>query len=217
MRFLVTLIAVFFSVAALAQEPFKLAVLGDSLASGYRLSVDESFYHQLQNALQDEGFDITVLNDSKVGGTSQYGKDQLNSLLLQNPNAVILELGINDALQGWSIDITQQNLQDIISQLKFNKIPVMLVGMEAPLTQPATYRKDFRDMYLKLADENDLILYPFFMKGLWHETNPLLSNPAYFLGDTVHPSRFGVELMVQNITPTVVEFLTPVYQAWEKR
>ncbi len=47
-------------------------------------------------------------------------------------DGVILELGANDALRGLAPEDTKKNLDAILARLKERKIPVLLVGMQAP-------------------------------------------------------------------------------------
>ena len=78
--------------------------------------------------------------------------------------------------------------------------------MEAPAAAPVAYRNAFRNMYRSLADQNHLILYPFFMNGLWNQDGSH-KDMSYFLQDNAHPSAIGVKIMTDNIAPTVEQFI----------
>ena len=184
----------------------RLMVFGDSLSVGHNLPQEDSFYFQLEKSLQADGFDVKVLNYSKSGETSAGGMAKMSGALEMSPDAVLLELGINDALHGMDVATTQQNLQAIISSFKKANIPVMLIGMEAPVLMDLPYRTAFKSMYQTLARENGLMLYPFFMEGLWN-TNGSHKDLAYFLSDLAHPSAQGVAIITKNILPTVEKFL----------
>ena len=189
-------------------KPYRLAVYGDSLAAGYRLMKQDSFCSRLETALKQKGYDIIVLNESRSGETTWGGVQRLPSLLEQKPDAVILELGINDAIRNFDLTITEENLKTIITRLRENHIPVLLVGMEAIILRIPKYRQDFKQMYQRLAKKYHLIFYPFFMKGIINMfVGKPIGIPENFLPDDLHPNAQGVQIMVDNILPTVERFL----------
>jgi len=194
-----------FSFAAWA-ETIQLMVFGDSLSAGHGLDAKDSFGSQLNKVLLEDGYDIKISNYSRSGETSSGGVKKLKKALAQNPNAVVIELGINDALQKVPLEETTKNLQTIITTFADNGIPVFLVGMEAPTTLSDKYRNGFRQMYADLALENELLLYPFFMAGLWKDDGTHVSLD-YFLADKVHPSVQGVSEIVRRIHPAIKQFL----------
>ena len=206
--FLALLSACIFSTSVWA-VPLKLMVFGDSLSVGHNLPQEDSFYFQLEKSLQTDGFEVHLLNYSKSGETSAGGLAKIEKALEMQPDAVLLELGINDALHGMKVASTQQNLQAIIVTFLNKKIPVLLIGMEAPVVMELPYRTAFRQMYQTLAQENHLILYPFFMEGLW-KNNGIHKDLNYFLPDLAHPSAQGVAIMTKNILPTVKKFLRSI-------
>ena len=63
-------------------------------------------------------------------------------------------------------------------------------------------------MYTELSRKNGLLLYPFFMKDVL-KFNPAKMNfdKTYLLSDDFHPNAEGINIMVKNILPTVIEFL----------
>ena len=209
MRFLLLAVSVvMWSMTAFA-APFKLAVFGDSLAAGYKLSATDAFYAKLEQALHAKGYkNIIVLNHSKSGETTSGGINRLSSLISDRPNAVLLELGINDAIRSMPVDGIERNLQRIIERLQQSGIPVMLIGMQVPPFQNPSYARAFNNMYEELARKNGLLLYPFFMKDVL-KFNPAKMNldKTYLLSDGFHPNAEGINIMVKNILPTVIEFL----------
>ena len=92
---LITVLALLlFGPAALAQqEPVKLLALGDSLVAGYGLSAAASFTTKLQQALQNEGFNVSVINGGVSGDTSAGGLARMDWLLSDIPDAALIELG----------------------------------------------------------------------------------------------------------------------------
>lgn len=199
-------VSMFIGLSAVA-APLKLLVFGDSLSAGHNLDAKDSFCMQLKNVLTEKGYEIEVLSHSKSGETSLGGSKRIRSALAKRPDGVILQLGINDAFRQVPVEKIKANLQKLISGFKKAGIPVFLVGMEAPMDMPQEYRDAFRKMYTDLALENELLLYPFFMNGLWKEDGTHVSE-EYFLKDKIHPSAKGVKIMVKNILLGVEQFIS---------
>ena len=209
MRFIVFMVGMLlsWSVGAVTGD-FKLMVYGDSLAAGHRLPAADAFYTQLEKALVDKGYRVSVINASRSGETTAGGIGRQAAAIAQNPDAVLLELGVNDAIRNVSIADTRQNLATLIETFQKNRIPVLLIGMQATPNRPAAYRQQFSAMYRELADQYGLILYPFFMDGIFTVV-PGMPFPVSdkVLADNVHPNAAGVRVMVDGILPSVERFL----------
>lgn len=201
----------FFTLNALA-DPFRLMVMGDSLSAGYHLNKNDSFYMKLEKALLEKHNDLEIIHFSRSGETTAGGVQKMNRALAQKPDAVLLELGVNDALRDEKTETIAKNLQSIIDTFQKNNIPVMLIGMQIPFIKPASYAQKFKQMYVDLAQKNNLILYPFFMDGLFHGSGLIALNlpNENLLSDRLHPSAKGVDIMVKNILPTVNRFLKSI-------
>ena len=192
-----------FVTPAKAQAPIKLAVLGDSLSAGYGLPVGSAFPAKLEKALRDKGYKIDILNAGVSGDTTSAGRDRLDWSIPDGTEAVIVELGANDALRGLDPAVTRAALEDIIKQLKARKIAVMLTGMLAPRNYGAEYAAKFDPIYADLAKAYDLPLYPFFLDGVAAEAK--LNQP-----DGIHPTAEGIDIIVDRILPQVEALLSKV-------
>ena len=192
-----------FAVSAKAQTPIKLAVLGDSLSAGYGLPASAAFPAKLEKALRAKGVKVDVLNAGVSGDTSSAGRDRLDWSIPDGTEAVIVELGANDALRGLDPAVTRAALEDIIKQLQARKIAVMLVGMLAPRNYGAEYAAKFDPIYPDLAKAYDLPLYPFFLDGVAAEAKLNQS-------DGIHPTAEGIDIIVGRILPQAEAFLNKV-------
>ena len=126
-------------------------VLGDSLTHGYGLAADDTFPAQLEAALQAAGLPIDVINAGVSGDTSAGGLARLDWALADAPDAVMIELGANDALRGIDPAATRDNLEQIIEALQARDLPVLLTGMMAPRNYDAIYIEQFDGLYADLA------------------------------------------------------------------
>ena len=186
-----------------ANPPVKLVAFGDSLTAGYLLKPGESFPVQLAKALSAKGYTVDVTNAGVSGDTTAAGLERFDWAVPQGTEAVILELGANDALRGQSPAEAKANLDTIITKLKDRNIAILLTGMIAPKNWGEDYARDFDSMYRELADKHGLILYPFFLEGV-------ALDKTLNLDDGLHPNGKGVARIVENILPKVEELLRQV-------
>src|SRR5947209_18616604 len=177
-------------------RPIKLVVLGDSLSAGLGLSASDAFPAKLQRALLSRGIAVEISNAGVSGDTASGGRDRLDWSVPDGTEAVILELGANDALRGIDPKVTRAALTEILTRLQARKIAVLLCGMLAPPNYGADYSASFNAIYPDLAKAFQVPLYPFFLEGVAAEAK---LNQA----DGLHPTADGIDLIVKNILLTV--------------
>jgi acyl-CoA thioesterase-1 len=186
--------------AAGAGKPIKMVVLGDSLSAGLGLSASAAFPARLKQSLKIKGIDVDMINAGVSGDTSSGGRDRLDWSVPEGTDAVILELGANDALRGTDPKVTRAALTDILARLKARKVAVLLCGMLAPPNYGSDYSARFNAIYPDLAKSFGVPLYPFFLEGVAADAR---LNQA----DGMHPTAEGVDVIVKNILPSVEAFL----------
>ena len=184
-------------------KPIRIVVLGDSLSAGYGLSGAAAFPVRLQKALEAKGLNVEMTNAGVSGDTASGGRDRLDWSVPDGTDAVILELGANDALRGIDPEVTRAALSDILTRLKARHIRALLCGMLAPPNYGADYATRFNALYPALAKSFDIPLYPFFLTGVAADAR---LNQA----DGLHPTEEGVDTIVTHILPTVEAFLGPL-------
>jgi acyl-CoA thioesterase-1 len=197
---MLVLMAALLSAGPVFAQPVKMVVLGDSLSAGLGLSGPAAFPARLQKALKDKGIEVDMINAGVSGDTSSGGRDRLDWSIPAGTEAVIVELGANDALRGTDPAVTRAALSDIVSRLKARKIAVMLCGMLAPPNYGQDYAAKFNTIYPDLAKKFDVPLYPFFLDGV-------AADPKLNQADGIHPTAEGVDIIVTKMLPTVQAFL----------
>jgi acyl-CoA thioesterase-1 len=186
-----------------ADRPVRIVVLGDSLSAGFGLAAQDALPAKLERALKAKGHNVTIENAGVSGDTAAGGLARLDWSVADGTDAVILELGANDALRGADPKQTRTSLEAIIRKLKERRIAVLLAGMLAPRNLGPDYVNAFDSIYPELAAEHGLILYPFILDGV-------AGDRALNQGDGIHPTAAGVDIMVKGLLPKAEELLARV-------
>jgi len=192
--------------AAAAQRPVRIVVLGDSLSAGFGLAMQDSLPAKLERALKAKGHNVTIENAGVSGDTAAGGLARLDWSVAEGTDAVILELGANDALRGADPKQTRASLDAIIRRLKERRIAILLAGMLAPRNLGEDYVKAFDPIYPELAAAHGLILYPFIAEGI-------AGDRALNQADGIHPTAAGVDVIVARMLPKAEELIARVEAA----
>jgi acyl-CoA thioesterase-1 len=185
---------------AQAEAPIKIVALGDSLTAGFGLPATAAFPARMQQALRDRGIAAEIINAGVSGDTASGGLARLDWSLPEGTDAVIVELGANDALRGTDPKVTRAALDGILRRLKERRVEVLLAGMRAPRNLGPDYAAAFDPIFPQLASAYDVLFYPFFLEGV--ATDAKLNQP-----DGLHPTAAGIDVIVARILPKVEELV----------
>ena len=178
----------------------KILVMGDSLGAGYGIDIEQGWVNLLEKELT-KNHAIQIINASVSGETSSGGNTRLPALLAEHkPDIVILELGGNDGLRGQPLKLLQKNLQSMIDASKKIEAKVLLAGMQIPPNYGARYSNQFKDLYPKLAEQNQLGLIPFLLEGIG-------GNETLMQRDGIHPTADAQPIIVKNVLPELEKLL----------
>ena len=186
--------------AAQTKSTMRIVVFGDSLVAGFQLKSSDAFPAQLERALKARGHVVEVINAGVSGDTTAAGLERLRWAVPERTDAVILELGANDALRGLDPGRAKANLDRIMTQVKADGVEVLLAGMLAPRNNGEAYTRAFDGMYAELAKKHGALLYPFFLDGV-------VLNSDLNLSDGMHPNGKGVAEITRRILPLVEELI----------
>ncbi len=189
--------------ATAGDRPIKIVALGDSLTAGFGLAAEDAFPAKLQDALKAKGFAVDVENAGVSGDTASGGLSRLDWSVPQGTDAVIVELGANDALRGIDPKVTHMALDELVRQLRGRGVEVLLCGMQAPRNMGADFAAAFDPIYQEIAEKHHTLLYPFFLDGV-------AVDPKFTLTDGMHPNAAGVEKIVESILPKTEELIAKV-------
>jgi acyl-CoA thioesterase-1 len=198
-RLLCIVLSALFHLSAPAAA-LEIVALGDSLTAGFGVDPQDAFPAKLEAALKAKGHDVKVINAGVSGDTASAALDRLDWAVPEEADAVIVELGSNDALRGIDPKQTRASLEAILKAMGERKIPVLLAGMRAPRNLGAGYAAAFDPIYADLAQAHGAVLYPFFLEGVATVQD---LNQA----DGMHPNAAGVAAIVAQILPSVEELI----------
>jgi acyl-CoA thioesterase-1 len=178
----------------------KILVLGDSLSAGYGIDIKQGWVSLLEQELT-KNHSIQIINASVSGETSSGGNNRLPALLSEHkPDIVILELGGNDGLRGQPLKLLEKNLQTMIDASHKANAKILLAGMQIPPNYGARYSNQFKELYGKLAQQNNLGLIPFLLEGIG-------GNETLVQRDGIHPTAEAQPIIVKNVIPELEKLL----------
>jgi acyl-CoA thioesterase I len=191
------------SLWASGEDRRAILILGDSLAAGAGIDLDEAFPALLQKKIDNAGLKYEVINAGVSGDTTAGGLRRLDWLLRRKIDVLILELGGNDGLRGIAPATTRTNLQTIIDRTKgkYPGVKIVIAGMQMPPNMGEEYTTAFRQVFPDLARANKAALVPFLLEGVG-------GKPELNLPDQIHPNPQGHEIVAENVW----KVLKPVLQ-----
>ena len=179
---------------------WRIIAFGDSLSAGFQLPASAAFPNVLEKALRARGFDAQVVNAAVSGDTVAGGVARIDWALSEGADIVILELGANDMLRGHDVTRTQEGLDTLLATIRAKGARALLAGMRATPSLGADYAARFDAIYPTLARKHGVPLYPFFLEGV-------AGDPSLNKSDGLHPTKRGVEVIVERILPAVEAML----------
>ena len=172
----------------------RIFVFGDSLSDGLLLKRTQAYPALLIDKLREAGLNFEVINASASGDTTDGGLRRLPPHLKRKIDIFILELGINDAFRGTTVDDIRNNLQAIIDQVKARnpQVRIVIAGMQLPNSSADDYVFAFGKMFGELAEKNNAVLVPYLLEGV-------AGDPSLNLPDGIHPNAAGHRILAENV------------------
>ena len=193
----------------------KIVLLGDSISVGHNASglckvppYQDAYGPLLCNALNQNFAATSKLINLSVGGkTSQWGLEQIDTLIEHQPDLVILAFGMNDASENCEPLTFQANIQTMISKIRaslpdteFVLIASMTANAQWIHAEPALYPQ-YRDMQSALQTQG-IVLGDVY--SLWVEMVHRKSFLDLTGNGLNHPNDFGHQLYAQALWATLM-------------
>ena len=178
---------------AATQEFPTIVILGDSLSAAYGMASENGWVSLLEQLLEREQLDYSIVNASISGETSSGGLQRLPALLKRwKPEFVVLELGGNDGLRGTPTKLIRRNLESMIRQSQDAGARILLLGMRIPPNYGPRYTEAFHNQYADLAEKYDTLLVPFFLEDI-------ATRARFMQRDGIHPNEKAQPLMADSV------------------
>lgn len=189
-----------------SSETQTILFFGNSLTAGYGLEPVQAFPALIQQRIDSLNLPYKVVNAGVSGETTAGGKSRVDWLLKQPVGVFILELGANDGLRGIDLSESYENLKSIIEKVRAKNpdVKIVLAGMQIPPSMGQKYTSEFKEMYTRIAQEENVLLIPFLLEGV-------AGDPELNQADGIHPTEEGQKILADNVW----EILQPVLKAEE--
>jgi acyl-CoA thioesterase-1 len=175
-----------------------IIALGDSLTAGLGVAEEEAYPAVLEEKLQQSGYNWQVINAGISGETSSGTLTRIDWIIAQQPDIVILETGANDGMRGIPTWLIKDNINQAVQLLKEADVEVVLAGMQMLQNLGPDYTKQFGAVYPAVAEEQKIILIPFFLEQV-------AGTPSLNLPDFIHPTPAGHRIVAQTVYPFVIK------------
>jgi len=182
----------------------QILVVGDSLSAEYGIARGTGWVALLNKQLAKDKPQWQVVNASISGDTTAGGLARLSTLLQQHqPKVVVIELGGNDALRGFPLKTTENNLIQMVAACHKAKATVLLIGMQVPPNYGQEYAQEFSRMFVRISQQQRTQLVPFLLKGVADAADPT----ALFQPDRIHPKAQAHPIILSNVWPVLKRML----------
>ncbi|MFZ0791519.1 MAG: arylesterase [Chromatiaceae bacterium] len=179
----------------------RLLVLGDSLSAAYGIASEDGWVSLLQERLRDRGARYEVVNASISGETTAGGLTRLPTLLAEHqPQILVIALGANDGLRGFSFDTIRRNLGGMIQRARESGSRVILAGVRLPPNYGAAYTQGFQAVFRELAGAEGVPLVPEILAGVAEDRGLMQA-------DGIHPTAAAQPLILDNVWPVLQPLL----------
>jgi len=175
-----------------------IVAVGDSLTEGLGVEEESAYPAVLEKKLGNMGYPYRVINAGNSGETSSGTLARIKWVLTLKPDIVILVIGANDGFRGIDPELIKTNIQSIVKELKHQQVVVVLGAMQIVQNLGKDYTTTFANIYPEIAKLENIILTPFFLEGV-------AADRRLNQTDGIHPTAEGYQVIVDNITASVVE------------
>jgi acyl-CoA thioesterase-1 len=193
--------------------------LGDSYTIGQSEPESKNFPNQLVNKLKTDGVSIGILANPAVTGytTKDLIETELPLVSKRKPTFVTILIGVNDYVQGVSIQTFQSNLEYIVSNVQ-KQLPnpqnIVLITVPdfgktpsgAQFGNPTTLAsgvQSFNEVIKQVATE-----YKLAVADIFPVSQGVASDPRLIAEDGLHPSPAEYALWTNVIYPVVKQHVT---------
>lgn len=168
----------------------NIVCYGDSITFGYGADTGKDYPSSLAKKTA-----LAVINAGVDGDTSIKGLERINvDVLERKPFLVIIEFGGNDFLEKIPMEVTVNNIKEMVDKIQASAAMAAIVDISAGMLF-----KDYRRQFSKIAREKGAIFIPDMLNGI-------ITN-AWLKSDFFHPNDKGYDLIAERIYRVILPFL----------
>ena len=196
------LLIILLSSFSVSTQAKTLLILGDSISAAYGIPVEQGWVSLLQQRLLKQGYAYNVVNASISGETTLGAKTRLNTLLEKHqPELVVIELGGNDGLRGFTLKEIENNFVEMISMIKQAGCAALIVPMQLPPNYGAIYNQRFASIYERISETMAVAKSKFILQNIAEHSELMQA-------DGIHPVQTAQPMMLDNIWQDLQNLLT---------
>ncbi|WP_440876833.1 arylesterase [Thalassotalea sp. PLHSN55] len=183
----------YFSALSPSWAANSILLLGDSVSASYNMKPEQGWVSLLNNQLAEQNANYFIHNASISGETTTGGLARLPNILANETiDYLLIELGGNDGLRGYSPKLIKNNLLQMIKLAQDKNIPVALMQIKITPNYGPRYNQMFEQVFVDVANEAAVPLLPFFVEQV-------ATNSTLMLPDGIHPNA--------KAQPIIAEFM----------
>ncbi len=180
----------------------SILLLGDSISASYGMKQNDGWVHLLNEQLKQQKATYTIHNASISGETTGGGLSRLPGILASEKiDYLVIELGGNDGLRGFSPKLIKNNLLQTIALAQQKNIKVSLIKIKITPNYGPRYNKMFEQVFIDVANEMNIELLPFFMEQI-------AIKPELMQADGIHPNKKAQPLIADIVAKQLAQFIS---------
>ena len=181
----------------------NILLLGDSISASYGMKATQGWVHLLNRTLAQQKQPYTIINASVSGETTSGGLSRLAGILAnEKVDHLLIELGGNDGLRGYSPKLIKNNLLQMIKLAQDKNIKVSMIKIKITPNYGPRYNKMFEQVFEDVAKASNITLLPFFMEAV-------ATNKALMQADGIHPNAKAQPIIADYVEQQLNELMEP--------
>lgn len=180
----------------------NILLLGDSISASYGMKPTEGWVHLLNQKLNQKNQAYTIINASVSGETTSGGLSRLAGILAhEKVDHLLIELGGNDGLRGYSPTLIKNNLLQMVKLAQDKNIKVSMIKIKITPNYGPRYNKMFEQVFEDVAKECNITLLPFFMEAV-------AVDKTLMQADGIHPNVQAQPIIAEYVEKQLQDIMT---------
>jgi acyl-CoA thioesterase-1 len=181
----------------------NILLLGDSISASYGMKPTQGWVHILNRTLAQQKQPYTIINASVSGETTSGGLSRLAGILAnEKVDHLLIELGGNDGLRGYSPKLIKNNLLQMIELAQNKNINVSMIKIKITPNYGPRYNKMFEQVFEDVAKERNITLLPFFMEAV-------ATKKELMQADGIHPNAQAQPIIADYVEQQLNKLMEP--------